>query len=149
MPGANILPTASPGTSCHGCPIMPLTSSTSRLLLLGMRGKLPELPVRLGFEGARYRVLRGFSTPPSDAPFCATDASAAAEGPAAAARKAATDILHHSIYYYALACGFTERGQNKCMPRHSSKSASSCGCSASADRPAALMQDKPQAADKL
>lgn len=68
----------------------PRTSSTSKLLLLGTRGKLPVLPVRLGFEGARYSVLRGLlaSAPPSDAPFCVTDASAAAEGPAAAARNA-------------------------------------------------------------
>lgn len=70
----------------------PRTSSTSKLLLLGTRGKLPVLPVRLGLEGARYSVLRGLlasaAAPPSDAPFCATDASAAAEGPAAAARNA-------------------------------------------------------------
>lgn len=70
----------------------PLTSSTSRLLLLGTRGRLPVLPVRLGFEGARYSVLRGLSPPPSDAPLGAadtTDDCAAAAGPAAAARKAA------------------------------------------------------------
>jgi hypothetical protein len=80
------------GASCQGWPMTPRTSSTSKLLLLGTRGKLPVLPVRLGFEGARYSVLRGLlaSAPPSDAPFVGlTDASAAAEGPAAAARNAA------------------------------------------------------------
>jgi hypothetical protein len=73
----------------------PLTSSTSRLLLLGTRGKLLLLPVRLGFEGARYSVLRGLS-PPSDAPFCFAAAAAATDGPAPAAVAASRAVNKHA-----------------------------------------------------
>jgi len=55
----------------------PLTSNTSRLLLLGTRGKLPVLPVKLGFEGARYRVLRGLLSSAA-APLCLAAAASTA-----------------------------------------------------------------------